>query len=735
MSLTPPKATDPTGRKGHPFSTAERPASQLKAPSPKQVLLQELDNDAALARLRTESKLAASTLPRITEASALTPGGEVAQAQIDLSPEDLIEAPGIRFRKRTYREDPCSEEHACVEIQKALLTLKADLDTLRPSNELLQDHSYIQSLAELYGNIDVDIRETKNHQFYREFLDRLQLRRKAIYDEIDEIERTKYDKAALARLNREAIRVNRLMLKVQIKTAGLILRGRSPNSTGGNIWIHAGALLTAASNSAQLLKEESHFRVMRDQGTATIREMTTTDWGGERVWTTNLGNLDVTIEAPEDTTDGQEPKVRIRQRRWVNVHTTLTQIRRHVKRGEIATAIKKTELLQSLYRLRRILVINQYINVSKDLRVLKQAISQLTDGVVPDTGAIGNIPEQVDNLIGKIPAKNAKHWVWMDIEYKNLGAATRSQLHTIAGNRIDFGTVLQNKALIEYYAEKLRVAAEKGYLLNRNKDLIEAGTTRLAVWAGRGFVYIKQFTCEELKPALKLMNEGFGLEKNPAEAESLQKFYRGSAEWFAKTAGELDRRLEDLKRTVDGVKNRGNEIYSQFRDTDITSRANLILEAFRRGNYREALKQTGAIRGRYLECPLEEPGYIRITATLGKLESLIHQTSRHDRSEDTRKDVEHCVNLIKADVEHKLTYRVKVFDADTKRLRYVYPHPNTKLGGLLNMLGKTWIIRNGWQTKDQIRDALLVDDNARPFVVAEQKPTGTVSIPTTHPKF
>ena len=739
MPINMPNSTSSSRAGEVPHGTQEQVYEQEEPSVIGEPRVRELNNEEARKLLNRYAAQTATTINLLREQTAVVPERE----PIDISsllPEDLIESPLSRVRNIPNRQNPRAEEKLCVEIQKKIVLLQANIDSIDALFRVSQtqeektiaeerQRELINGLASLYRDIEVELRETDDYDFYKISKESLKLKRDAISYKMEEFEKGQYDKDKMSRLNQEAIRVNRLLLKVQIKLAGMLLNNRT-SVRGGAARNAASTTLRGAFNTTQGLKEELHFRVHRLEGVKKMRQITTTNWDGEVVWTTNIENLNITIEPTSDL-ENQEQKVKIKQRRWINVHTTLNNIRRDISRGHISNANKKIDLLLALYKFKRIAISENNTVIVEGLNGLKQALTDSQDGQVSPQNMVNAFALRTRDLISRI--NNPKHWVWVDVEYKDIAAAVRSQLYTIAGNQKDFALVLQNKAILEYYAERLSVASKRGFLSIRNKGMIERGTEKLSVWTKRGFVYPKQFAVIDLGPALELMNAGFKLEKERDDILQAKILYGRASSYYLKAAQEADKRLNEIKGVVDGVKSRGHELYAQFRDTDIKKRIGITLREVNSCNYDQALQQINAIKGRYFFHELIEPGYKRAAGLLNEAESRLRRAMRFQNPQSLVNEIIKRLKLASSDIEHKQSFRIYLVRAEDGQSTFRYVTPGTSLKGLLSSLqrdpDKTFVsMGHGWLPVNG-RDQIIFNDQTPTIIISNTKPTK--SIPTT----
>ena len=701
--------------------------------------VRDLDNDAALQRLRYFAQLSASTIPIVSLDTETTAPSASRDESTRILPEDLIESPAIRIRKKPDRNSIQAEERACEVIQQKILEAQSEIDLIDAEHkssqgELAQQRQQrlLTTLTTLYRDIDSSIRETTDYDFYKTSLEALKLRRSGIQNRMEELEGTNYDKSEMSNLNRQAIRTNRLLLKVQVMAAGMMLNNRS-RLRGGGARNASYMALSGAFTSAQYLKEELHMRALRIIGSDNIRQITTTDWGNENVWSTDLGNLNITVESSSQA-ETPEPKVTIRQRRWINAHTTLRSIRQHLRRGEIQNAIRKVDMLLDLFKLNRVQVTQSNNTIAQQVQQLRNAIpNDLQEGQPAPEPVQLDITQRVQDLTAAIT--HPKHWVWMNVEYNDIAAAVRSQLHILTNTSNDYALVLKNKAKLETFAERLKFASRRGRLSERNRTLIEVGIRNMEVWTKRGFVYPKQNATIDLAPAIELISTGFRLEHEETNIPHAKQIYERAAGYLSRSATRLDTRLADMKRVVDGVKTNGNELFAQFRDEDIKRRTNLILEAIEQRNYAQAREQIGAIRGRYFAGEeLVDPGYKRAVLDLQKIERHLQRADGATDPVISHQKIEELLNLLIRDIEHKQSFRVLVVRAEDEQYQFRYINPGTTLKGLLNSMARpdtTYIIFGSRIVPSGAeRERIELNDASPVIIVAKSKPTKPIKTPS-----
>ena len=91
--------------------------------------LRELSSSEALKHLTAYARQSITTIELLKDQN-LQPADTDQGTQIGFIPEDYIEVPGIRFKRKTNRESLLVEERACTEIQQNIKLAQAELDNL-----------------------------------------------------------------------------------------------------------------------------------------------------------------------------------------------------------------------------------------------------------------------------------------------------------------------------------------------------------------------------------------------------------------------------------------------------------------------------------------------------------------------------------------------------------------------------------------------------------------------------
>ncbi|MFC1548486.1 hypothetical protein ACFL5E_00850, partial [Candidatus Omnitrophota bacterium] len=627
-------------------------------------------------------------------------------------PEDEVEIPQVRYKQKPEREldERFAEQRASIEMQKDIAMLLGTIEVINAdSRNAKQDaekaeirereNAFLVRLRDLYKNMQVNIHEDRTYNFYSKKLKELKDRRLSLYRRIEKAD-DESDKNALERLNREVIRNNRIIIKLQLLIAGMLVRGKSRRTNNkfkrnrnAAIWTLRGAL-----NSAKTLEEELFYRIQRLRGSKRVRQIETTDWMGELIRTFRLDGFDVKVEDAES--EEEESKVTVRQQKWINVHTTLVQIRRDFKRGDINEALEKIDMLIKLYSVRYIVVMERYRNIADDLKELRGIIAGCPDANAPPKEKKQEVSRKIDDLGKNI--QHPKQRIWVDIPYKNLEKSFHGKLKIIAGYIPEYNLILQNKTNMEYYAEKLAEAAQRGLLSKRNKAMILRGLDRLHRWTERGFVYPKQFAAIDLKPAIELVD---------------RDDHKAAAKYLKSATKQLDARMTEIDRISGHIRKHAAGIYSEFRDADISKRLDDVIEFLGRRDFEQALSAASEIRQLYFEQELIEPGLIRADHNLRRINGMIRSASRARNSEVAITNIKKFADILKGDIEHKGSFRVAVQMEDGTS-RSVFLVPGTTVNGLLRMLRKnpsrTWVsIGRGWIRREQFSLKLKDETDVR----------------------
>lgn len=664
-------------------------------------------------------------------------------------PEDLIEVvrPTIMVSKPD-RSDPRVEERACIELEKELAGLVAELKVAIAEHKNAateQDLSAVRKriddivsqLGVVYRDIPTDIHERQPYSYYSQMLKKLKARHVRIYKRIDDADAAN-DRTTLKRLNQEAIRLNRLLAKVQIRIGGMLLKKRS--KLQHEIMMMKAALwsLQGALNSARWLEEELHYRGMRIRGSRRMQQIETTDWLGNLVKTFRLRGFEV--EVLRGGQNDQEPQVSIRQKKWINVHTTLGQIKtltrklseeltkkEDTEKARVANrdkAIGKIDMLIELYKQDRIIVRERYKGIVADLNELKKVIANMPTAQAPPRELIADAILKADALIKNI--EHPKQSVWTNVEYSGIAAAFRSQIHTIARYEPEYNLILRNKADMDYYARLLDIAGERNKLSSKNRKTIERGLKRLIAWTdNRGFVYPKQLAAIDLKPVQTLIeNEDFN----------------EAAEQLRQAGKKLEKGLSLIDRITYNLKKRATALYAEYRDADIRSRIGATIEAMEKRQYDSAIAHVQEVQARYFSYQYVEPGYRRAISIINATEKSMWIVGKLASPQPTAAKIIENLKMALEDIDHKYSLRIAVIKKDGSK-RYIFVNPGTTLLGLLNILkeepAKAKILygKSALSSIEMFKNVILTDSalvafarspvaNARGDIEPDEEPEG-----------
>ncbi|MBZ0166411.1 MAG: hypothetical protein K8I00_06345, partial [Candidatus Omnitrophica bacterium] len=382
--------------------------------------------------------------------------------------EERLEVQVGQFSLRPEREENEreAERRAAIEIRQrlgalhgeaeAIMALRRNITTEEQRRFISQrEQQLLADMRRLYREMPVQIVGRKDYSFYSQALTDLKRHREKLSTLIRQAD-ARGDKEKLARLNQEAIRSNRLLIKTQILIAGLLQSGLSRD--GIRHPTPAMNALEGAINSASALEIELEYRIQRLRGRKFRRSLETQDWVGNRVRTFALGTFDIDIEKPNI---GQnEPRVTVRQRRPVNVHTRLNRIRLMTNRGEIEAAVNQIDYLIGLYQVQYFRTLETYQFITDDLRELRKIVQGLTEGEDLPSGTLkDDIKTRVVALTGHI--QTPKLMAWDDVRYRSRRKAFEGQIKKIASELSEYMVVLKNKTDLTYYAAKLRRAQQR----------------------------------------------------------------------------------------------------------------------------------------------------------------------------------------------------------------------------------------------------------------------------------
>jgi len=640
--------------------------------------------------------------------------------------EDRLEIKVAQWGRVPEREENEreAERRASIEIRQQLgilygeleqiIALRRDADTPEKYQAVeLREQFLISQLRILFSDMPVKIQSGQTYEFYSQALKDLKSSRRKIA-RLTELAEARKKKEELRNLNLAAIRNNRLIVKVQILLAGMLLTAKSRD--GIRHPVPALNALEGAINSANALEIELEYRIQRLRAHQVRKAFETNDWLGNRVRTYRLGTFDIDVEEKE----GQaEPTVMVRQKRPINVHSRLDQIRLQANRGEVEPALEKIDELIGLYNLQYIITLESYKNISDDLKALKAVVSGLTPGEKLSAGEIKeDIKTRVQTLTANI--QFPKQMVWADVPYKGLRKAFDGHVKKIASELAQYMVVLKNKTDLSYYAKKLKEAAirkERGRktpLSQHNREVIIEKLRELQAWTSRGFVTPKVFATIDLEPVITLI-----------EADD---FSRAEAH-LQDVIGRLDRRLKDIDRIAANLKVSATSLFLEFRDNDITQRTNTITQAINEGEYLSALELFTELQQEYFDQGQVEPGLIRAGQ---KVQKAIRLLSGRTPNRVTVQVLNRITQGLKEDIRHKSKFKINITN-EQKQQRVYFVEPGTTIQGLLNIgkrnAARVNIILNGKRINRPFFAQTRLQDENRIVITADQaiinEPAGT----------
>lgn len=533
---------------------------------------------------------------------------------------------------------------------------------------------FIAELREIYNAIGVDIEPNRPYRYYSEWLKALRAERERKKVKFEELESRKRDKKTTAdtrrkledrqaKMNVDAIREYLLILKLQVGVAGMLFNGRSGLTSMQWARNAANAALIGAVTTTEDLEKELGFRISRLRREILLRETETTDWVGDVVKTIRLGGFNIEISGTEG-----EPKVSVRQRRWINVKTSLDRVLAAARHGNRERALEILEMLRDLYRRQYIQVNKKYKKVFDSLTELRdQRIRQLPDDRAPPRETIAEIRSEMKAI--KEDVDYPKQWVWGENIYESLAASFRGQLKTVASMEIEIENILMRKANLEFYEDILAKAARRKSIAKRNRAMITGGVADIHAWAGRGSVLPKQQAEIELRSVGTLI------------AEDVDKFgearghIRRAVEWLERRIDYFDEDTleQGLRQKIRSWTKRAVATFEKFRDRDIVKRLDRILKSAGTGEFEEALEEAQDIRELYFGNELVEPGYIRAEHRLryiaGNLRGAVTEKDR-GRMTDGKRDAHvraitpYCDSIKEKDIRHKKALLIPVTFTD-----------------------------------------------------------------------
>ncbi|MBP9855427.1 MAG: hypothetical protein KBD53_11225, partial [Candidatus Omnitrophica bacterium] len=661
----------------------------------------DLSNDLALTEKIRQ---------KLRELLAASDWKDLLNDQSMLADKDQAGIKGPQFSKVPEREanERENERRASIEIRQQLGIMYGELEQIiirrRGANTAeklqsieLQEQNLISQLRSLYADMFLDIPSGRSYNFYSDYLKELKGNRRKLSRMIELADAEK-NKKELERLNRKAIRNNRLLLKIQILIAGKLLTGKSRD--GRRHILPALNAIEGAINSANALEIELEYRIQRLRGQKLRKSFETNDWFGNRLRTYRLGTFGIQVEKKE----GQaEPTVIIRQKRPINVHTKLDQIRLQANRGEIKQAVVKIDELIRLYSLHYLVTKESYKKINDDLKELRRVINDLTPGQKLKNGTIKDeLKTRIDNLIKNI--RFPKQMIWTNVPYKGIRQAFDGHVQKIASELDQYMVVLKYKTDLTYYAKILHQASQrkeqkrKITLSLHNRAMMIKKLKELREWTGRGFVTPKIFATIDLEPVITLI-----------DADDFKR----AEDHLQKVITRLNGRLKDIDRIAINLKISAASLFVKFRDDDIITRTQIIAKTLKDAEFTSALRLLSDLNQEYFNQAHVEPGLIRAAHRLQKTENELkkYETPNTNTIETLIKTVE----ALKDDIRHKSKFGI-VLNSETIKGKVYYIEPGTTIQGLLNIMGQkdtafTDIIVNGSRVnRDNLSRTKLRDE-------------------------
>lgn len=625
----------------------------------------------------------------------------------------------LEIKPREYRLVPEREENernnerrASIEIRQRLGLLYGESEAimaLRRNAETDDDLAVIErreqqlilDMRQLFNEMPVNIVLKKGYDFYSDALKDLKRDRRRISAQIRRADALG-DREALARLNLLAIRTNRLMIKTQLMVAGLLQTGQSRD--GIRHPTPAMNALEGAINSASALEIELEYRIQRLRGRKFRRVIETQDWVGNRVRTYRLGTFDIDIEKPKSGED--EPRVTVRQKRPVNVHTRLDRIRRLANKGEIDAAIKQINFLLGIYRLRYFKTLETYKDIETDLRALRDIITTLPEGEALAKGELkDNIKDRVTELTERI--QSPKLMVWDDVRYRSRRKAFEGQIRKIASELAEYMVILKNKTDLDYYAKKLKSASqrqERGRavtLSRRDRVVITEKLEELQKWTERGFVESKVTAAIDFTPVIELI---------------AQDAFKRAELHLQRIITRLNDRLTDIERIATNLKESAASLFAEFRRQDIIDRSEEITQAINDEEFEAALQLLNDLEDDYFTVDNPEPGLIRAARRIKEARAiLIRLPAEAVAGQDVVDELYGIVWNIKEDAQHQSRYRLNITNEKGNQRPY-YVEPGISVEGLLRVgrrdIERTVVLVNGKAVpRRAYRQTQIADDS------------------------
>jgi len=183
---------------------------------------------------------------------------------------------------------------------------------------------------------------------------------------------------------------------------------------------------------------------------------------------------------------------------------------------------------------------------------------------------------------------------WRDIPYEDWSAALRSQIHTLASQEIDYQTVLNFLADLEYCCDRLceyRKETLPGYLYEQIEGILKD----TFLWTSRGFVDGKRLASVNLEFALAKLKED--------DIDTVLKE-------VTEAIGHLEARLQEIEDiSKRGVAGRLESIYFHIRNSDIIETLKLAKQELTAGNLEETQDLVAELYQNYFTAIVEEGSY------------------------------------------------------------------------------------------------------------------------------
>lgn len=672
--------------------------------------------DAVAASLRSRANTAGAAATSFSHDRRATP----------TIPGVVLTQPQQRLSQRVDREDPRAEQRELISLQMKIsdvvAAIKAYDSEYRLDHEVASKDKALVSLEKLYTDINTDRDHVKmSYTKLKGLSDDTRQDLKDIQGKFLELGKDAKHNKQRADLNLRAIEAYKFLLKTQIRLAQLKFKESTRPLFDSQTALQ---LLHNASNSADLLIRELNWRKNRIQAGSKIREMQTLDFLGQTIWNTSIANLDISIR-PGATT--------IRQQIWINPHARLSSIMKDLRASEISIARDKLQDIISLYSSGKLIALaGSSAEVNKQLQALDQEIQSQSSSIT-DAKVLEAIKQKVKTIQALIP-EDQSHPIQKDITFsKDEAAGLRSRIHILKENYEDFVQVAKTISHIEDLSLLLTMASKRQLLSKTNKAIIDQDLGELIAWTERGKVYPKQFAKTYLQHIPGIIENGFTSQKETPEQAAKQ--YQSAAAELKKAASQLIPRLAALVRISAGTKGKLDALYTELKDADIQGRASLIVNLFNENKLNEALEQIQTIKSQYFSFLFPEPGYIRASQSLNRLEDCVRRAAKGNGK--LQDEVKYLADLIVADIEHKNQLRLTVvdFDEESPYRKHVFPNQHITPFGLTKWLHKQFLSTgNGWKSLNALSQSDELNDlNKGNILLASQLPSKMKAISKSLP--